>query len=154
MYVRFPKLLSHRSTAIINCSELTRVFSFAYFRCVHTDSEKTNNLQPIYPHDISISPTGHVLLTLDTLARSGPGGGGRDLLVWGANQEYQLGNGKRGSLAQPTALHAPDGERFMLGKRTADVKDLRGRVWKRRVTVEQCAVAGWGNSLVYWRICP
>lgn len=38
-----------------------------------TDSEKTNNMQPIYPHDISISPTGHVLLTLDTRARSGPG---------------------------------------------------------------------------------
>ncbi|KAF7796898.1 hypothetical protein EIP86_008083 [Pleurotus ostreatoroseus] len=118
-------------------------------------SERTNNLQPIYPHAISVSPTGHVLLTLDTLARSGPGGsGGRDLLVWGANQEYQLGSGKRGSVATPAVLHAPDGQRLMLGRRTADVKDLGGRLWKKGVVVEQCAVAGWGNSLVYWKICP
>ncbi|KAJ3541331.1 hypothetical protein NM688_g6101 [Phlebia brevispora] len=100
-------------------------------------SEKTNNLQPIYPHDISISPTGHVLLTLDTLARSGPGGGGRDLLVWGLNQEYQLGNGKRGSIASPMILHAPDGQRFMLGRRTADIKDLSGKLWRKGVQVEQ-----------------
>ncbi|KAH8107169.1 RCC1/BLIP-II [Cristinia sonorae] len=117
-------------------------------------SEKHNNLQPIYPHDISISPTGHVLLTLDTLTRSGPGGGGRDLLVWGANQEYQLGNGKRGSLATPTALESADGQRFMLGKKRAvEVRDLRGRVWKKGVEVEQRAVTGYGNSVVYWKIC-
>jgi hypothetical protein len=110
-------------------------------------------MQPIYPHDISISPTGHVLLTLDTRARSGPGGGGgRDLLAWGANQEYQLGNGKRGSSAAPQALHAPDGLRFMLSQRKAEVKDMSGKVWKSGAVVEQCAVAGWGNSVVYWRI--
>ncbi|KAI0340522.1 RCC1/BLIP-II [Trametopsis cervina] len=116
-------------------------------------SEKTNNIQPIYPHDISISPKGHVLLTLDTLARSGPGSAGRDLLVWGSNQEYQLGNGKRGSSASPQALHTPDGQRFMLSQRKADIKDLSGRVWKKGVLVEQRAVAGWGNSVIYWRIC-
>lgn len=121
--------------------------------CPSIDSEKTQNLQPIYPHDISISPTGHVLLTLDTLARAGPGNGGRDLLVWGANQNYELGNGKRGSLASPLALHAPDGQRFMLGRRTADVKDMGGKVWKKGAVVEQCALAGWGNSMVYWKIC-
>ncbi len=118
-----------------------------------TDSERSNNMQPIYPHNISVSPTGHVLLTLDTLARAGPGGVGRDLLVWGANQEYQLGNGKRGSIASPTALHSPEGHRFMLGKRKADVKDLSGQIWKKGVDVEQYALAGWGNSVVYWRIC-
>ncbi|KAI0086302.1 regulator of chromosome condensation 1/beta-lactamase-inhibitor protein II [Irpex rosettiformis] len=116
-------------------------------------SELAHNLQPIYPHDISVSPTGHVLLTLDTLARSGPGGAGRDLLVWGANQEYQLGNGKRGSLAAPQTLHAQDGQRFMLAERKADVKDLRGKLWKKKAKVEQRAVAGWGNSVIYWRIC-
>ncbi|KAI0693747.1 RCC1/BLIP-II [Cytidiella melzeri] len=115
-------------------------------------SEKTNGMQPIYPHDVSVSPTGHVLLTLDTLARSGPGSGGRDLLVWGANQEYQLGNGKRGSFAAPQALHAPDGQRVMLTERKAEVKDMCGKIWKSAM-VEQRAVAGWGNSVVYWRIC-
>lgn len=99
-----------------------------------------------------MSPTGHVLLTLDTIAREGPGGKGRDLLVWGANQEYQLGNGKRGSLASPTTLHAADGARLLLAQRKADVRDLGGKMWKKGVAVEQCAVAGWGNSVVYWRI--
>ena len=110
-------------------------------------------MQPIHPHQISVSPDGHVLLTLETLSRAGPGGAGRDLLVWGANQDFQLGNGKRGSLAAPAALHAPNGERVILGKRKADVKDMQGKVWKKGVQVEQCAVAGWGNSVVYWKIC-
>lgn len=136
-------------------------------------------MQPIAPYAISISPTGHVLLTLDTLERAGPGvpaGGGRDLLVWGANRDYQLGNGKRTSLATPANIELsglpggggsnidnvkteePDGSgagkgRFMLVKRRAkEVKDLHGRRWKTNVDVEQHAVAGWGSSLVYWRI--
>lgn len=119
-----------------------------------TDSESTNNLQPIQPYSISVSPTGHVLLTLDTLSRSGPGAGGRDLLVWGANFDYQLGNGKRGSTATPRNLEGLEGERVMLGKKKAkEVRDLVGKVWKRGVDVEQCAIAGYGNSVVYWRIC-
>jgi hypothetical protein len=119
----------------------------------YTDSEKSQSLQPLVPHNVSISPTGHILLTLDTLSRSG-GGGGRDLFAWGANYDYQLGNGKRGSLASPTALQRPDGSRLMLIRRTAkEVKDLAGRIWGRRVQVEQRAVAGYGNSFVYWKIC-
>ncbi|ETW85478.1 Chloroperoxidase [Heterobasidion irregulare TC 32-1] len=117
-------------------------------------SEKTNNLQPISPQSMSISPDGHVLLTLDTLSQSGPGGGGLDLFVWGTNYEYQLGNGKRTSIAVPTTLSLPDGNRFMLVKtRAAEVRDARGKVWKKGVEVEQVAVAGQGNSVVYWRIC-
>ncbi|KAI0736633.1 RCC1/BLIP-II [Fomitopsis betulina] len=116
-------------------------------------SEKQNNLQPIMPHDISVSPTGHVLLTLDTLAHGGPGAAGRDLLSWGANYEYQLGNGRRGSSASPTALQSGDGARFLLARRRADeVRDLQGKVWKKGVDVEQTAIAGWGNSVVYWKI--
>ncbi|OJT08890.1 Protein FMP25, mitochondrial [Trametes pubescens] len=117
-------------------------------------SERTQNLQAIAPERISISPTGHVLLTLDTRKHSGPGGGGKDVVVWGANFEYQLGNGKRGSLPTPTTLLTPEGERFMLQrKRASAVRDLQGQVWKKGVEVEQHAVAGWSNSVVYWRIC-
>lgn len=90
---------------------------------------------------------------LDTLGRSGPGGGGRDLVVWGANSEYQLGNGKRGSSAAPNALEDGDGTRVLLKERTGEVRGLDGRVWKTRGLVEQRAVAGYGTSLVYWRIC-
>ena len=103
---------------------------------------------------MSISPDGHVLLTLDTLSQSGPGGGGLDLFVWGTNYEYQLGNGKRTSIAVPTTLSRPDGNRFMLMKTKAtEVKDARGKLWKKGIEVEQVAVAGQGNSVVYWRIC-
>ncbi|KAH9952201.1 RCC1/BLIP-II [Amylocystis lapponica] len=116
-------------------------------------SEKRGNLQPVMPQDISVSPTGHVLLTLDTLTQAGPGGAGRDVLAWGANYEYQLGNGRRGSVATPTVLESA-GARLMLEKRRArEVRDGAGRVWKRGVEVEQRAVAGWGTSVVYWRIC-
>ncbi|KAI0831122.1 RCC1/BLIP-II [Trametes gibbosa] len=117
-------------------------------------SELSKNLQAIAPETISISPTGHVLLTLDTGKRAGPGGGGKDVVVWGANFDYQLGNGKRGSLPTPTVLLTPGGERFMLHRQRArEVRDLQGQVWKKGVDVEQRAVAGWNSSVVYWRIC-
>ncbi|PCH38606.1 RCC1/BLIP-II [Wolfiporia cocos MD-104 SS10] len=117
-------------------------------------SEKHNNLQPVMPYDISVSPTGHVLLTLDTLARGGPGAAGRDIVAWGANYAYELGNGRRGSVATPTVMLDADGQRFMLARRNASaVKDLQGKVWKKNVEVEQRAVAGWGGSVVYWKIC-
>ena len=50
-----------------------------------------------------------MILTLDTLARAGPGNAktGRDLLLWGANKDYQLGNGKRASAATPATLELP-----------------------------------------------
>jgi hypothetical protein len=78
------------------------------------------------------------------------------LLGWGANHESELGNGKKGSIAVPTALTGGyGGVRFMLGKREKAeiVKDLRGKIWKRGVGVEQCAVAGWKGSVVFWKIC-
>jgi len=116
-------------------------------------SEEEQKLQPIVPHAVSVSPTGHVLLTLETQARAGPGGGGRDLLVWGANQQYELGNGKRASLAVPTRLQQADGTHFMLMKAKGDVMDMQGKVWKKGVDVEQCGAAGYKNTIVYWKIC-
>lgn len=113
------------------------------------------------PHTFSVSPDGHVLLALETHARAGPGGGGgRDLLAWGTNYDYQVGNGKRASIAVPTTLSPPvelardgDGERIMLVRRRAKVvRDPQGRVWRRGVDVEQVAIGGYGSSLVYWRI--
>ncbi|KAH7926621.1 RCC1/BLIP-II [Leucogyrophana mollusca] len=115
-------------------------------------NEQTQALMPILPHAISVSPTGHVLLTLDTQSHAGVGGAGRDLVVWGLNHDYQLGTGRRTSLAVPTTLEKADGSRFMLTRRTSPVKDLAGKLWKKNVEVEQCAVAGYGNSVVYWRI--
>ncbi|RDX48318.1 RCC1/BLIP-II [Lentinus brumalis] len=116
-------------------------------------SETHKNLQPIVPETISISPTGHVLLTLDTRRHAGPGANGRDVMAWGANFDYQLGTGKRGSQSTPTLIETVEGGRFMLqSKRADEVRDMQGKVWKKGVEVEQRAVAGWNNSVVYWRI--
>lgn len=115
-------------------------------------NENSRTMSPILPYAISVSPTGHVLLTLDTQAHGGPGGLGRDLVAWGTNHDYQLGTGKRSSLAVPTTLEHPEGGRFILGQRKAPVRDLTGYIWKNKVEVEQCAVAGYGNSIIYWKI--
>ncbi|KAH9989777.1 regulator of chromosome condensation 1/beta-lactamase-inhibitor protein II [Russula vinacea] len=116
-------------------------------------SEKTNNLQPIAPHALSVAPDGHVLLALETHAGAGPGGNGRDLFAWGTNYDYQVGNGRRASIAVPTTLEPEEGDRIMLEKRRAKVvRDPQGRVWRRGVDVEQVAIGGYGNSLIYWRI--
>ncbi|KAF9233602.1 regulator of chromosome condensation 1/beta-lactamase-inhibitor protein II [Melanogaster broomeanus] len=113
--------------------------------------EHSQTLLPIVPQAISVSPTGHVLLTLDTSSRAGPGGSGQDIAAWGLNHDYQLGTGKRTSLNTPVTLERPEGGRFILAKRKARVNDLSGKVWKKNVEVEQCAVAGYGNSIVYWK---
>jgi len=77
--------------------------------------------------------------------------GERPLCV-GTNYDYQLGNGKRTSVAVPTTLVRPDGNRFMLMKTKAPiVKDLRGCVWKKNVEVERSR-SRVRNSAVYWRI--
>jgi hypothetical protein len=116
-----------------------------------SDSDITKSLKPIAPHAITISPTGHVLLTLNTSSEVGVGG--RDLVVWGKNYESELGNGKRSSISIPTTLETPEGGRFMLKTRMAkEVRDLGGKVWGRNVRVEQYAVVGFGSSAVYWKI--
>jgi len=115
-------------------------------------NERMQNMQPIRPHAVSISPTGHVLVTLETLAGSAGMYGGRDLVVWGANYDYQLGIGKRGNTASGVTLHRPDGSRYLLQKVETTVKDLEGKVWKNRAPVEQTAVAGNKASVVYWRV--
>lgn len=109
---------------------------------------------PIVPHALSVSPTGHILLSLDTQLHAGPGGSGRDLVAWGLNHDYQLGTGKRTSLNAATTLERPEGGRFILARRKAKVRDLSGKVWKKNVEVEQCAIGGYGNSVVYWKTKP
>ncbi|KDR81766.1 hypothetical protein GALMADRAFT_60407 [Galerina marginata CBS 339.88] len=115
-------------------------------------SDRLQRLEPIRPEEISISPTGHVLLALNSSADSG-GVGGRDLMVWGRNQDSELGNGKKSSMATPTALQTADGERLMLmNKKAREVRDLHGKVWKKEVQVEQHVAVGYGSSAIYWKI--
>ena len=99
---------------------------------------------------MTISPTGHVFLTLNTSSEMNFG---KDLVVWGKNYESELGNGKKSSVSVPTTLETPEGGRFMLKSRIAkEVRNLKGDIWGRKVEVEQRAVVGFGNSAVYWKI--
>ncbi|KZV90442.1 hypothetical protein EXIGLDRAFT_837841 [Exidia glandulosa HHB12029] len=118
---------------------------------------KGKRLEPMGVHALSVSPapSGHVLLTLDTISRFGTGGDAparRDLLVWGMNQSSQLGNGARKSLATPQHLEDAAGNRAMLGEKWTRVLDLQGNVWGRNVKVEQRVVAGHDCSIAYWKI--
>jgi hypothetical protein len=91
------------------------------------------------------------MLTLSTL-----GGVGFDLLSWGRNAEYQLGNGKRSNIAVPSPLldvrGAVQGRTMLRQQKVNSVTDLKGKVVKKNVVVEQCAVAGWNSGLIYWRV--
>ncbi|KAL1680822.1 regulator of chromosome condensation 1/beta-lactamase-inhibitor protein II [Schizophyllum commune] len=113
--------------------------------------DATGAMQPIGPRDVAVSPTGHVLLTLNTAA-SNPTAG-KDLVVWGRNHTYELGTGRMKSLPAPTTLFTPEGARVMLRQQKAkEIRALDGSVWKRNVEVVQHAAVGYNSSVVYWRI--
>lgn len=112
-------------------------------------SDATQNMVPIVPRSASVSQTGHVLLTLDT---SDGGRAGCDLLAWGKNQDYELGNGKKSSVPVPTTINMGDERTILRKRKEAKVMDLQGRLWRGKVEVEQTAVAGYSNSVVYWKI--
>ncbi|KAJ7582816.1 regulator of chromosome condensation 1/beta-lactamase-inhibitor protein II, partial [Mycena floridula] len=102
-------------------------------------SDKAGCLVPIVPHQVCVSPTGHVLLALDTPLS-------KDLVSWGKNHDSELGNGKKVSLSMPTTLEI-DGERFLLWNQKAkEIKDLSGKVCQKGVEVEQQAAAGPGKQ--------
>jgi len=126
-----------------------------------TDSESLKRMEPIGIHSLVVSsaPSGHALLTLDTLAQTGSGTiPRRDLYVWGNNQSFQLGNSSKKNLAVPTnifdperELGAPDG-RAMLGEKEARVVDMQGNLWKKKARLEQVVVAGQEGTIAYWKI--
>lgn len=116
-------------------------------------SEQEGKVTPLDIHFITVSPTGHAMLVFETLARAGPGGiRGRDMVIWGQNKDYELGNGKRGTLATPVNLAAPSGMPFMLLERESEVYDMGGKLWAAKRLIRQTPVAGNGCSVVYWKI--
>ncbi|KAG9008041.1 hypothetical protein FRB94_013806 [Tulasnella sp. JGI-2019a] len=134
-------------------------------------NELTQSNQPLAPKLVSASPTGHTIALLDTFDLDGnthhqshnQARKGRDIFVWGANANYQLGLGKRSSIAVPTPLPSDafiggyDVDqhlgRMMARERTAQVlMDLQGKKVAKNAKVEQSVVAGWGCSAIYWKI--
>jgi hypothetical protein len=73
-------------------------------------------------------------------------------VVWGKNYESELGNGKKSSLPVPTTLETPEGRFMLKHRKVREVRGLDGKVWKRKVEIEQHAVVGFGNSAVFWKI--
>ena len=128
------------------------------------DDEFEGRTQAIRPIVMSASPTGGHALAVLSYAH--------DILVWGANTSYQLGNGKRSNLPQPTYMpdfmttYSPGSdaskaaaeyelipERMSL--RTCAVKrllDWNGKSHGKNVKVREWPVAGGRASLIYWRI--
>lgn len=112
-------------------------------------------MEAIRPQSFSVSPTGHALLSLSS---------GRNLLTWGQNNTYQLGNGKRSSVAQPSYVRdfstVGDIEGDNQGRMTLRqgklkvLRDMSGKICGRNVAVQEWPVAGWNLSAIYWRIPP
>ncbi|KAL7422857.1 hypothetical protein Q5752_002153 [Cryptotrichosporon argae] len=144
-------------------------------------SEKAKAFLPLPVHAVSISPAplGHVFAVLDTVSHADQDGVkrgiyGKDVMVWGGNADYQLGNGKRSSLAVPQHLPplvsrlgvASSKEaslssgtpspmphsRLQLHQTRTDAYDLDGKLLKRNVRVEECMVAGYNASVLYNKI--
>ena len=74
-------------------------------------SEALASFIPLEIKDVSVasSPTAHIFATLNTVTQSEQSGVvdgkyGNDVCAWGANIDYQLGNGKRSNLAVPQHL--------------------------------------------------
>jgi len=124
-------------------------------------NEATKSIQPLRIHSISVSPApqcGHTILALATgvcsLDSLETHAVGHDVLSFGFNADYQLGNGKRSSLPIPThvsALGALQGRMMLRTKKGVPLVDLRGKSRGRGV-VEETGLAGWSTSAVYWKI--
>ncbi|GAA94139.1 hypothetical protein E5Q_00787 [Mixia osmundae IAM 14324] len=129
-------------------------------------SDHHQSIAPIAVHDLSVSST-HCAITLDNAVVQHDAKFGRDVFVWGHNESYQLGTGKRSNLAVPQHLpplpypnpakisNAPESalssgtpspmahHRLQLATAT--------KVEGRKM-VEEAIVAGHGSTAVYWRI--
>ncbi|WWC68571.1 uncharacterized protein I206_102501 [Kwoniella pini CBS 10737] len=150
-------------------------------------SEKAKTFLPIGIHNLSISPSlnTHVYATLDTVTLADEKGVkegryGKDVMAWGANVDYQIGNGKRSSTAIPQHLPPIGGKinviealsgtpkeeenlssgtqspmphsRLQLHVRKANAYDLNGKLIKRKVKCEETMVAGHNASVLYNKI--
>lgn len=125
--------------------------SYRYASGIHSlfaVSDKSNKLVAIPPKTIDISPTGHVLLTLDTASSN------KDVYSWGRNYDSELGNGKKSSVSSPEPMSLPGGDRLLLKQRKAKkVFDLHGLVWGKNIPVQQTVSLGYNSSVVYWKVC-
>ncbi|WVR03764.1 hypothetical protein IAU60_000759 [Kwoniella sp. DSM 27419] len=149
-------------------------------------SEKAKTFLPIGIHDLAISssPNTHVYAVLDTVTLADAKGVkegiyGKDVMAWGNNVDYQIGNGKRSSTAIPQHLPpigpkaidalsiTPQTNESMLSSGTqspmphsrlqlhvkkANAYDPLGNLISRKVKCEETLVAGYNASALYNKI--
>lgn len=129
-------------------------------------SEKLNSSVPIGLRYISVGDT-HTAAVLDNIAESKSktyqsSNYGNDVLIWGGNESYQLGTGKRNNKASPQnmPLLYPLGDKSGLEESSrlqlapeakVSFKDENGRSKKRKF--EQVIAAGQGTTAVYSKLC-
>lgn len=128
-------------------------------------SEQARALIPIGVRALSVGADGQCALVMDVHSEGEERH--RDVYVWGANDEYQLGIGKRGNLAAPVLLtlplpgdekptkNGPVLNRLLLVERAkvpGHAYDPERRALSSKYTVEQQIVAGGHGMAVYGRI--
>ncbi|GAA6016972.1 hypothetical protein JCM10207_007867 [Rhodosporidiobolus poonsookiae] len=131
-------------------------------------SEKAGRIEPIKIKDVKAG-NGHVAVILDN-AVALPSGAtyGRDVLVWGQNDHYQLGTGKRSNLPTPqhlAALPSKAGDKAAQQVEQASERLQLASVLpvsptilaanpglSRKSRVEQTIVTGDAGTGVYWRV--
>lgn len=127
-------------------------------------SETARAMTPIPVRSLSVGADGQVAVVMDAPPMGDETR--RDVYVWGANDQYQLGLGKRSNLATPALLtlspeedeaarHAPVLNRVLLVERRkvpGKAYDPHGNGAQRSYHVEQDIVAGGQGMAVYGRI--
>ncbi|BGP37720.1 hypothetical protein JCM10449v2_001637 [Rhodotorula kratochvilovae] len=145
-------------------------------------SEKTGKVEFVGIKDVQAGE-GHVAVVLDNAVQHGDGSAfGRDVFVWGYNEHYQLGTGRRSNLptpqhlaplpypgSSPTAIAAAPAPATVEGGLTSGTTSpmphkrmqlspslpapsLKDARLPRGTIVEEAIVAGDGGSGVYWRV--
>ncbi|KAK9476136.1 regulator of chromosome condensation 1/beta-lactamase-inhibitor protein II [Lipomyces japonicus] len=98
----------------------------------------------------------HVAVVLDN-AKSDNGEVKRELLLWGGNDWFQLGNGKRSQLARPTHVNTFVGSDVdKLPRRGGEFTDKRQNLTegtsRQGKRVEATITCGNYNTAVYWKV--
>lgn len=137
---------SHATARAAKVKSLSSAFEF---------DEATNKLAPIRISKL-VAGTDHVAAVMATKASASSPNSGADVLLWGGNEHYQLGTGKRTNLHTPTFVAGLDAasrteevpgddQRLQLARHTARLDGGKGR----KVTFEQRVEAGGLVTAVY-----
>ena len=129
-------------------------------------SEQQHTVVPIGVRSLTVGPDGQCALVVDVNSLGEQNH--RDVWVWGANDQYQLGNGKHSNLATPAllTLPLPGGEattqkngptlnRLLLVERSkvpGKAYEADGSGSQRKYHIEQHIVAGGDGMAVYGRV--